>query len=125
MSAWQAYVDPILGVASGAAICGLDGQVWASSNLTVEPDEVKAAMAGFADSNNLEKVSVGGVKYTFINRSEDKELHVKKVGAPFLLAASPCASHPNAGRTSLSRVIAGCYRGLHHEGENLCRVRLV
>mmetsp|Transcript_16498 Transcript_16498/g.37276 ORF Transcript_16498/g.37276 Transcript_16498/m.37276 type:complete len:125 (-) Transcript_16498:211-585(-) len=80
MSAWQAYVDPILGegMASGAAICGLDGQVWASSNLTVEPDEVKAAMAGFADSNNLEKVSVGGVKYTFINRSEDKELHVKK-----------------------------------------------
>ena len=80
-------------------------------------------MAGFADSNNLEKVSVGGVKYMF-NRGDDKELYVKKVGAPFLLAASPCASHPNAGRTSLSRVIAGCYRGLHHEGGNLCPVRL-
>ncbi|KAJ5077785.1 profilin [Anaeramoeba ignava] len=74
---WQGYVDSNLvgtGHLTQAAICGLDGSVWAkSANFNITATEIKAIVAGFADGSSLyaNGVRANGVKYTCVRALDD------------------------------------------------------
>jgi profilin len=84
MSGWQAYVDNNL-VKSGhitkAGIFGLDGNPWAQSpGLGVQPAQVKALVAGFADSSKLTGeggLHLGAEKYIVL-RADNRSVYGKK-----------------------------------------------
>lgn len=79
---WDQYVTNLTGsgAVSKAAICGLDGNVWAQSpGFNVKPDEVKKLVDGLKKADNLRAngVTVGGTKYIFL-QSDDTQIQGKK-----------------------------------------------
>ncbi|ORE09358.1 Profilin/allergen [Rhizopus microsporus var. microsporus] len=80
---WQAYVDTNLvgtGKVAQAAICGLEGGVWASSSgFQLQPSEIREIMEGFKnpDSVRANGLHIGNAKY-FVIRADDKAIYIKK-----------------------------------------------
>lgn len=79
---WDQYITNLTGsgAVSKAAICGLDGNVWAQSpGFNVKPDEVKKLVDGCKKSDNLRTngVNVGGTKYIFL-QSDEAQIQGKK-----------------------------------------------
>ncbi|XP_019629077.1 PREDICTED: profilin isoform X3 [Branchiostoma belcheri] len=80
---WQQYVDQHL-VATQcvtmAAICGLDGSIWAkSSGLELSQDEVAALARSFSKDEVLAAngIRIGGTKYIYLS-GDDKLIRGKK-----------------------------------------------
>lgn len=73
---WQDYVDKQLlgsGCVREAAICGLDGNIWArSSNFPVTKEEVTALLNGMKDSSQFytNGVHVAGTRYIYLSGSD-------------------------------------------------------
>lgn len=83
MSGWQQFVDLHLvgsGAVRKAAICGLDGQVWAKSQaFNVTPEEVQRMVAGFNNPTVLQMNGVFAEGTKFIcNAVEDYRIRAKK-----------------------------------------------
>jgi len=80
---WQSYVDDQLmntKMVTHAVICGHDGNIWAqSANFKVSPDELRALIGKFANTDQLAQtgVTVGGTKYMYLS-STDKVIRAKK-----------------------------------------------
>jgi len=79
---WDQYVTNLTssGSVTKAAICGLDGSVWAqSAGFNIKPDEVKKMVDGFKKADPLRQcgITVGGVKYIYL-QSDDKQIQGKK-----------------------------------------------
>jgi profilin len=89
---WDSYTDNLVktGHVSQAAVCGLDGSVWAATpGLTVQPNEIKNIVAGFSNSGALQSngVFIGGNKYMFL-QSDDSQIQGKKGASGFSIAKS-------------------------------------
>merc|ERR1711881_786747 len=82
---WQEYVDvQLIGTkaVSKAVICGLDGNIWAtSSGFNVTAPELKTMHDKFNDTAQLASsgVTIGGVKYMFLSKT-DTVVRGKKAG---------------------------------------------
>jgi len=79
---WQSYVDQLMNtkMVTHAVICGHDGNIWAqSANFKVSPDELRALIGKFANTDQLAQtgVTVGGTKYMYLS-STDKVIRSKK-----------------------------------------------
>jgi len=79
---WDQYVTNLTssGSVTKAAICGLDGSVWAqSAGFNIKPDEVKKLIDGFkkADSLRQNGITVGAVKFIYL-QSDDCQIQGKK-----------------------------------------------
>lgn len=80
---WQSYVDDHLiatGTVSQAAICDLEGNMWAQSpGFAPSPSEVATIVKGFSNVALLQSggITCAGVKYMYI-RSDEKEVFGRK-----------------------------------------------
>jgi len=79
---WDSYITNLTGTNSvaKAAVCGLDGSVWAQSPaFNVKPDEVKKVVDSFRNADSLRQhgVTVGGQRYIFL-QSDDSQIQGKK-----------------------------------------------
>jgi profilin len=97
---WQDYIDKqLLGSScvKEAAICGLDGNVWARSpNFQVAKEEVVALLNGMKDSNQFytKGVHIAGTRYIYLSgsdaivrgRKEQSGLHVTKTSQAVIIA---------------------------------------
>ncbi|CAG0919311.1 unnamed protein product [Notodromas monacha] len=74
---WQDYIDKQLigsSCVKEAAICGLDGNVWArSGEFAVTKDEVSALLAGMKDSSQFyaNGVRIAGKRYIYLSGSDN------------------------------------------------------
>lgn len=75
---WQEYVDNQLlgtGMVTNAAICGLDGSVWAKSAglASVDAGEVKNIVNGFTDPGHLQAggLKLNGVKFIYLSGADN------------------------------------------------------
>jgi profilin len=87
---WDQYVSNLTGSGSvaKAAICGLDGSVWAqSAGFNIKPDEVKKLVDGCKKADNLREhgIHAGGAKYFFL-QSDDTQIQGKKGSAGLSVA---------------------------------------
>jgi len=79
---WDQYITNLTasGCVTKAAICGLDGSVWAqSAGFNMKPDEIKKLVDGFKKADGLRQngITVGGTKYIFL-QSDDSQIQGKK-----------------------------------------------
>lgn len=79
---WDSYVTNLTGSGhvTKAAICGLDGSVWAQSpGFNVKPEEVKKLIDGLKKKEVFSDhgLHVGGVKYIYL-QSNDEQCQGKK-----------------------------------------------
>jgi len=80
---WQSYVDDQLlahKTVSQAAICGHDGNIWATSTgFAVTPAELKHLSVNFGnmDVMPMQGITVGGTKYMFLS-ANDRVMRGKK-----------------------------------------------
>ena len=79
---WDQYITTLTGSGSvaKAAICGLDGSVWAQSpGFNIKPDEVKKLIDGCKKADGLRQngVNVGGTKYIYL-QSDEAQIQGKK-----------------------------------------------
>jgi len=79
---WDQYVTNLTssGSVKKAAVCGVDGSVWAQSQgFNVKPEEVKKLIDGCKNADQLRQhgIIVGGVKYIFL-QSDDTQIQGKK-----------------------------------------------
>jgi len=79
---WDQYITNLTGTqcVSKAAVCGLDGSVWAqSAGFNVKPDEIKKLIEGLRNADNLRQhgINVGGQKFIFL-QSDDSQIQGKK-----------------------------------------------
>ncbi|CEI87083.1 Putative Profilin [Rhizopus microsporus] len=81
---WQAYVDTNLvgtGNVAQAAICGLEGGIWAiSPGFQLHSSEIREITEGFKnpDSVRASGLRIGEAKY-FVIRADDRVIYIKKV----------------------------------------------
>lgn len=90
---WDSYRDTLVnsGAVKSAAICGLDGGVWAiSPGFEVTPDELKSLISGLSNPALFQQngVTVGKVKYMYL-QSDDSQIQAKK-GATGISVAKSC-----------------------------------
>lgn len=78
---WDQYVTNLTGsgAVAKAAICGLDGSVWAQSpGFNLKPDEIKKLVDGCKKADGLRNgVNVGGTKYIYL-QSDESQIQGKK-----------------------------------------------
>nr|P18322.3 RecName: Full=Profilin-P [Physarum polycephalum] len=79
---WQTYVDEQLvgtGQLDGAIIIGLDGNSWASKNLTLKAGEGQAIAALFKTPANVfaSGITINGIKYMGI-KGDSRSIYGKK-----------------------------------------------
>mmetsp|Transcript_16010 Transcript_16010/g.38972 ORF Transcript_16010/g.38972 Transcript_16010/m.38972 type:complete len:127 (-) Transcript_16010:197-577(-) len=93
---WQSYVDDHLigtGHVSKAAICGVDGALWAASaGFDVSADEVTKIVAGMDDASGLQAggLYVGGEKWMFILSDDRNVVGKKGSNGLFVCKAGTC-----------------------------------
>ncbi|XP_065192583.1 profilin-1A-like [Sycon ciliatum] len=81
---WQVYVDQTLigsGSVTSAAICGLDGSVWAKTGIDISAAEAKTLISSISgDPSGLYStgIKIGGVKYTFLRCEAGRSIYGKK-----------------------------------------------
>merc|ERR1711942_4695 len=97
---WQSYVDDQLlatKMVSQAAICGHDGNVWATSaGFGVTAPELKHIATNFGNMSvmPMSGITVGGTKYMFLS-ANDKVMRGKKGACG---GRTVCNCHREAGR---------------------------
>jgi len=89
---WDSYTDNLVktGHVAAAAVCGLDGSVWAASaGLNIKPDEIKNIIAGFSNSSKLQSsgIQIAGVKYMYL-QSDDNQIQGRKESIGISVAKS-------------------------------------
>lgn len=118
---WQQYVDVNLcgtGNVSEAAICGHDGNPWASSaGLTsvIKPAEVAAIVRGFSDPTSVQGgIHLGGVKYMFLRCDGDvmngqkgpgKSIVVNKTNQAVIIGIWDNSVNPNSSAGNCSKTV--------------------
>lgn len=93
MSGWKAFTDLIMqgdnkktGGILGAAIYGQNGSKWDEQDITVDTKEIDALVTGLKDNSKFQEkgVIVAGVKYMFLNKTEERVIGKKGVNSVIL-----------------------------------------
>jgi profilin len=79
---WDSYRDNLIqsGAAKEAAVCGVEGGVWAvSPSLNITTEEVKTLVSGLSNPAGFQQngVSIGGVRYMYL-QSDGTQIQAKK-----------------------------------------------
>jgi profilin len=114
---WDQYVTNLTssGSVSKAAICGIDGSIWAqSAGFNIKAEEVKKLVDGCkkADALRQHGITVGGTKYIFLQsdeaqiqgKKEQTGISVAKAGKCVVVGTYASGQQPGNCRMQVERI---------------------